>query len=98
MAALDEFVTKKVCIITNDGRVMVGTLRGFDTTVNVILEDTVERVFSASEGVESVALGLYIIRGDNVAIVGLVDEVVDADTDLEEIHAPPLRPLLQQII
>jgi len=28
-----------------------------------------ERVFSKEEGVEEVPLGLYIIRGDNIAVV-----------------------------
>lgn len=41
-------------------------LKGYDQTINIILEDSHERVFSATSGVEQVALGLYIVRGDNV--------------------------------
>jgi len=44
-----------------------GYLRGFDQTVNLILDECHERVFSQSAPVEQVALGLYIIRGDNVS-------------------------------
>ena len=41
-------------------------MRGFDQTVNIILSNSHERVYSSSSGVEQVQLGLYIIRGDNM--------------------------------
>ena len=43
-----------------------GTLKGFDQTINLILDESHERVFSTSQGMEQVILGLYIVRGDNV--------------------------------
>lgn len=46
--------------------VLQGTLKGFDQTVNLILDESHERVFSSGSGVEQVMLGLYIIRGDNM--------------------------------
>ena len=55
----------KIEIITNDGRVMVGILKGYDQVINIILSDCEERVYS-SKGVEIVHLGLYVIRGDDV--------------------------------
>lgn len=45
-----------------------GTLKGFDQTINLILDESHERVFSTTQGVEQVILGLYIIRGDNVYV------------------------------
>ena len=45
-----------VSVITNDGRNIVGILRGFDVTTNLILEDCHERVYSSKA--RSVALGL----------------------------------------
>ena len=65
---IDSFFFK-VEIITNDGRVVVGILKGLDQVVNVVLANTEERVFT-SEGIDKQQLGLYLIRGDNVAIVG----------------------------
>lgn len=50
-------------------RVVVGILKGLDQVVNVVLANTEERVFTP-EGVDRQALGLYLIRGDNVAVVG----------------------------
>ena len=43
--------------------------QGLDQVVNVVLANTEERVFT-SEGIDKQQLGLYLIRGDNVAIVG----------------------------
>ena len=43
-----------------------GTLKGFDQTINLILDESHERVYSNTAGVEQVVLGLYIIRGDNM--------------------------------
>lgn len=40
-------------------------LKGFDQTINLILDDSYERVFTIN-GVEQVKLGVFIIRGDNV--------------------------------
>lgn len=47
-------MNRQVSIITADGRNFVGTLKGFDQTINVILDDTHERVFSVTQGVEQV--------------------------------------------
>ena len=51
-ATLEGYLNRMVSIITADGRNFVGTLKGFDQTVNLILDDTHERVFSSSTGVE----------------------------------------------
>ena len=46
-----------------------GTLRGFDQTINVILDECHERVFSLTQGVSRHVLGLYIVRGDNMHVI-----------------------------
>ena len=55
-----------VTVLTNDGRHLVGTLRGYDQATNVILDDCHERVYQDDAGVETIVLGLYVIRGDNM--------------------------------
>ena len=80
-SALKEMIGKQISVITCDGRNIVGTLRGYDQVTNVILEECHERVYSLDAGVEQVALGLYIIRGDNIAIIGEIDPERDAKTD-----------------
>ena len=58
--------TETVSVITSDGRNIVGTLRGYDQAINIILADSHERVFSSSRAVEVVELGLFVVRGDNM--------------------------------
>ena len=45
---------------------MQGDLKGFDQTTNVVLADSMERIYSTEEPVEESPLGLYVIRGDNM--------------------------------
>ena len=63
---LTPLVDTQISVITNDGRNIIGILRGFDQTTNLILEECFERVYSEDSGVEQAVLGLYIIRGDNM--------------------------------
>ncbi|XP_015911164.1 U6 snRNA-associated Sm-like protein LSm8 [Parasteatoda tepidariorum] len=93
-STLDSYVNHTVSIITADGRNIVGTLKGFDQTINLILDESHERVYSSSQGIEQVVLGLYIVRGDNVAVVGEVDDELDARLDLSNIKAEPLNPVV----
>merc|ERR1712021_226252 len=93
-AMLEPLVDKVVQVITNDGRNIVGLLKGFDQTTNVILDECHERVFSTTAGVEQVMLGLYIVRGDNIALVGEVDEEIDAEIDLAMLKAEPLKAVV----
>ncbi|PSN35871.1 U6 snRNA-associated Sm-like protein LSm8 [Blattella germanica] len=90
-SGLESYVNHTVSIITSDGRNFVGTLKGFDQTINLILDESHERVYSTNQGVEQVVLGLHIIRGDNVAIVGELDENLDSRLDLSSIRADPLN-------
>lgn len=41
-----------------------------------------------------VPLGLYIVRGDNIAIVGEVDPQLDAGTDWANLRAEPLQHIV----
>jgi U6 snRNA-associated Sm-like protein LSm8 len=43
---------------------------------------------------EEISLGLKIIRGDNVAIVGVVDEDIEQQIDYSKVRAEPLNPVV----
>lgn len=90
---LAPLVGHTISVITNDGRNIVGTLRGLDQLTNLILEDCHERVYSTKSGVEQLPLGLYIMRGDNIAVVGELDEDIDSRLDLANIRAMPLKSI-----
>lgn len=93
-SGLESFVNHTVSIITSDGRNFIGTLKGFDQTINLILDESHERVYSSTSGIAQVVLGLHIIRGDNVAIVGQIDESIDSRLDLASIKAEPLNAVI----
>ena len=72
----------EVCVITCDGKFIQGILVGYDQLQNLIIKDAQERVYQlpkdetdeSADTLEIVSLGLYVIRGDNVAVVSDVRE------------------------
>nr|CAD7393410.1 unnamed protein product [Timema cristinae] len=93
MQTIFEFTTqaRKAATVLSYCR---GTLKGFDQTINLILDESHERVYSTTQGVEQVVLGLHIIRGDNVAVVGELDDNMDSRLDLSSIRAEPLNSVV----
>lgn len=69
-------------------------ISGFDQLINLILVDTHERIFSTTAGMEQISLGLKIIRGDNVSVIGLIDEMIEQQIDYSEIRGEPLNPVV----
>lgn len=43
---------------------------------------------------EQISLGLKIIRGDNVSVIGLVDEAVEHSVDFSKVRGEPLNPVV----
>ncbi|XP_020547898.1 sm-like protein LSM1B isoform X2 [Sesamum indicum] len=67
-------------VLLRDGRKLLGTLRSFDQFANAVLEGACERVI-VGELYCDIPLGLYVIRGENVVLIG------ELDSDKEEL--PP---------
>jgi U6 snRNA-associated Sm-like protein LSm1 len=77
--------TEKLMVVLRDGRKFIGVLRSWDqfgmmleplkcTTrssvpANLVLQDTTERIF-AQEYYASIKHGVYIVRGENVLLLG----------------------------
>lgn len=80
-----DYLGKRVSVVANDGRVVVGKLLGFDQVSNLVLSECVERIFRADAGVDVVSLGVFVLRGDNVAAVGEMDEALDGTIKWNEI-------------
>jgi U6 snRNA-associated Sm-like protein LSm8 len=86
-----------VCVITCDARFIVGKMIGYDQLQNLVLKDATERVYLNSQ-VDIVPLGLYIIRGDNVAVIsGEFDENLLEKHEKEGISSTvqSLKPVVQ---
>ena len=62
----------KTLVQLRDGRKIIGMLRSFDQFANVVLEDAVERIV-VDKRFADVPLGLYVIRGENVVLLGPID-------------------------
>ncbi len=63
--ALNRARDKKVIVECKNGKQYVGTLRAFDIHINVVLDDTEERVESEVKR----KLGTAFIRGDTIVLI-----------------------------
>mmetsp|Transcript_8160 Transcript_8160/g.24151 ORF Transcript_8160/g.24151 Transcript_8160/m.24151 type:complete len:96 (-) Transcript_8160:1600-1887(-) len=89
-STLAEWRDKSICVVTGDGRIILGDLVGHDQVQNLILNDAKERVYSDGAPPETVELGLYVIRGDNVCLVAEYDVGLWTDEAVA-----PLAPIRQ---
>lgn len=105
MDKLSGFVKKRVAILTRDGRLIVGTLKGFDQGANVILSNSEERVFRTDlpnetstiihgRMMDTLQMGSFILKGDSIVLVGEIDEEKDKKIDWENRKKPyPSLPI-----
>lgn len=66
-----------------------GNLEGIDANLKKVLGQTTERIIRPHDDEEpssEVQHGLYIVRGDNVTVVGLVDEELDESINWNEVR------------
>ncbi|KAL2234833.1 UNVERIFIED_CONTAM: Sm-like protein LSM1B [Sesamum indicum] len=78
--SLASYLDKKLLVLLRDGRKLLGILRSFDQFANAVIEGACERVIVGDLYCD-IPLGLYVIRGENVVLIG------ELDLDKEEL--PP---------
>lgn len=61
-----------VTLSLRDGRTLFGVLRSFDQFGNLVLQDTLERIYLDTCYGET-ERGVWIVRGENVALMGELD-------------------------
>ena len=71
-----EELDRKLLVQLRDGRKIIGILRSFDQFANLVLEGAIERIIVENKYAE-VPLGLYVVRGENVVLLGQVDDAKD---------------------
>ncbi|XP_015924124.1 U6 snRNA-associated Sm-like protein LSm1 [Parasteatoda tepidariorum] len=81
LCTLLEEVDKKIMVELRDGRILIGFLRSIDQFANLVLHRTVERIHVGKKFGE-IALGVFIVRGDNVVLLGEVDDNKDSTSKL----------------
>ncbi|KAF8605151.1 Sm-like ribonucleoprotein [Ceratobasidium sp. AG-I] len=70
--ALVESVDKKMVVVLRDGRKLIGVLRSYDQFANLVMESTLERIYH-EDTYADIRRGVYLIRGENVVLLGEVD-------------------------
>ncbi|KAG2422677.1 hypothetical protein HXX76_015841 [Chlamydomonas incerta] len=88
--ALAEELDQRLLIVLRDGRKVLGTLRSFDQFANLVVEGAVERII-VGEQFGDIPMGLQIIRGENVVLLGRVDEAKDAPEGLTRVSAAEIK-------
>ncbi|KAL1884371.1 hypothetical protein VTK73DRAFT_65 [Phialemonium thermophilum] len=84
-AQLLDLTDKKLMVALRDGRKLLGILRSWDQFANLVLQSTVERVFvppgtNNSRGLYAdIPRGIFLVRGENVLLLGEID--LDKDDD-----------------
>ncbi|KAI9012332.1 u6 snRNA-associated Sm-like protein LSm1-like protein [Hyaloraphidium curvatum] len=83
-AGLVEVVDKKLLVILRDGRKVVGILRSYDQYANLVLQDAVERIIVDGR-YGDIPRGVFVIRGENVVLLGEIDETKDETPGLKQV-------------
>ena len=88
IATLIDSLDRPILVHLRDRKTIIGCLSSIDSYGNLLLSDTVERVY-AMDFHSDIPRGLYIVRGENVALAG--------EIELDSEDKSKVRPL-QQIL
>lgn len=72
IATLIDSLDRPILVHLRDKRTIIGCLSSIDSYGNLLLTDTVERVY-AMDYHSDIPRGLYLVRGENVALAGEID-------------------------
>ncbi|RZC84080.1 hypothetical protein C5167_046863 [Papaver somniferum] len=70
---LKKYMDKQLQIKLNANRVVVGTLRGFDQFMNLVVDNTVEM-----NGSDKNDIGMVVVRGNSVVMIEALEPVSKA--------------------
>ncbi|CCJ29390.1 unnamed protein product [Pneumocystis jirovecii] len=68
---LKKYMDKKVFLMLNGSRKVIGVLRGYDVFLNIVLDEA----FEEKEGGEKCAIGTVVIRGNSVVMVEALERI-----------------------
>ncbi|KAH3708531.1 U6 snRNA-associated Sm-like protein LSm1 isoform X1 [Dreissena polymorpha] len=90
-ASLIEEIDKKLLVVLRDGRTLIGILRSIDQFANLVLHRTIERIHVGKK-YGDIPRGIFIVRGENVVLLGEVDIENEGKLPLEEV---PIDDILE---
>lgn len=89
--SLASYLDKKLLVLLRDGRKLMGTLCSFDQFANAVLEGASERIIVGDVYCD-IPLGLYVIRGENVVLIGELDmEREELPPHMTRVSVPEIR-------
>ncbi|KAL4893036.1 hypothetical protein BDV59DRAFT_178296 [Aspergillus ambiguus] len=71
-AQLLDLTDKKLVLVLRDGRKLIGVLRSWDQFANLVLQDTIERMYVGNLYAD-IPRGIFLVRGENVLLLGEID-------------------------
>ncbi|KAB7497427.1 U6 snRNA-associated Sm-like protein LSm1 [Armadillidium nasatum] len=83
-AQLFDELDKKLMVYLRDGRTLIGILRSVDQFANLVLHRTIERIHVGKQ-YGDIDRGVILIRGENVVLLGEIDEDKDVMNGLTEV-------------
>lgn len=92
--ALVEELDQKLLVQLRDGRKIIGVLRSFDQFANLVLEHAVERIIVGTQYCD-IPLGIYVLRGENLVLMGQVDPAKEVPPGLTEVTEPEIRQAIR---
>ncbi|KAI9368596.1 putative small nuclear ribonucleoprotein [Aspergillus egyptiacus] len=78
-AQLLDLTDKKLVLVLRDGRKLIGVLRTWDQFANLVLQDTIERMYAGNLYTD-IPRGVFVVRGENVLLLGEID--LDKEDDI----------------
>ncbi|KAJ1975713.1 hypothetical protein H4R35_003026 [Dimargaris xerosporica] len=82
--SLVDLLDKRLLVILRDGRKILGFLRSYDQYANLVLQDSVERIY-VKDAYGDIQRGVFVIRGENVVLLGEIDNIKDDEQPLQEL-------------
>ncbi|EMR11407.1 hypothetical protein PNEG_00430 [Pneumocystis murina B123] len=68
---LKKYMDKKLYVIINGQRNLIGVLRGYDVFLNIVLDEAVEEL----GGGEKKTIGTVVIRGNSVVMIEALERI-----------------------
>uniref|UniRef100_A0A0N5AA20 U6 snRNA-associated Sm-like protein LSm1 n=1 Tax=Syphacia muris TaxID=451379 RepID=A0A0N5AA20_9BILA len=94
ISLLDQ-LDKKLLVVLRDGRTLIGYLRTIDQFANLVLHETLERIY-VDKFYGDIHRGIFLIRGENVVLAGEIDEEKDKNTGLTSVSVDEILSLQRE--
>ena len=68
-------------------------MKSFDQMMNIVVDECTERIYSEDQEIIEHKLGLFLIRGENICMIGEIDPELEQTIDYANVKAAPFNPI-----